>query len=276
MDVHLTLVREQIDFTTLRVVSGDGSSKDAAAPVPAAASAGAQTVGAQLEAERNDQLELSEAAVAQWRAAVAADSAAEAASARVTTVTTVSITITAETKDERDVDFSSVGDPHLSIREHGGGTDVTAKYDSQTDHTDLVSVDAIAGGYRAATVATAIGAGGVAFNAAAAVTMNGGADRVTLDKAGLTIESGGSVLSHLDLSAPIPLAGGGVVTRRADGAIMVRATAGRDDVETLLTENGNGVDVYGYTHGLAVTGDLADALAAVHPSSGSALRSSTT
>lgn len=160
----------------------------------------------------------------------------------------------------KDVDVSSVGDPHLGVvgtREgRAGDQPVDAHWDSMTAHDDLVHSNAIEGGYRVSTAVTQPGANGVTVNQSATVHTNFDQDAVTLNRDGsFAIYDDGRQL-QLGKGESATLSGDERVTVNQDGSLTVSASDGkRGTIATTLRANGQGVDVTTHAHEIALGGD---------------------
>jgi len=137
---------------------------------------------------------------------------------------------------------SSNGDPHLAFDgTTSAGASVEGKWDSMSSHSDLLSSDSFAGGYRVATQVTQSNAKGATQNASATVTTAGGATSVSMNANGsyLVTENGAAIT--LAQGQSTSLGNGESVTLEADGSLTVAdrsATGG--SISTTLRSNGDG------------------------------------
>lgn len=158
----------------------------------------------------------------------------------------------------QNADASSTGDPHLAFN----GTDLSgnaqhAHFDSMSGHADLLDSDSFAGGYGIATLTTQPGANGVTYNERATVSSDYGRTQVSLDKGGDAYVLQNGRRFSVDPGRSYDLGNGESVTRRADGSLEVRdRNAEGGSIVTLLTENGQGVDVHAHAYGVDLGGDL--------------------
>lgn len=158
------------------------------------------------------------------------------------------------------LDVSSTGDPHVAATGTRAGDcapAVNEHYDSMTAHTDLVDSADVAGGYRVSTAVTQPDAAGVTWNRSAAVHLNDGADRVTMNRDGsfIVVDDGAPV--QLSAGQTLQLSGGSTVSLGTDGALTVAATGiNGGTIATTLRANGNGVDVSTHAQNITVGGDV--------------------
>lgn len=140
---------------------------------------------------------------------------------------------------------SSVGDPHLTFN----GTDALGQAhhyhrNSMRGHRNLLHSDSFQGGYRIATQTTQPGANGVTYNQSVAIATRGGATQVSLDRSGAaTILQNGETTALGD-GQSVDLGGGESVRRDRNGTVYVDDSNGSGgSISTVLSDNGNGVDV---------------------------------
>lgn len=153
---------------------------------------------------------------------------------------------------------SSTGDPHLSFNgTDGSGATRQARFDSMTGHGDLLDSDSFAGGYQISTSVTQPGANGVTYNQQATISTGFGSTQISLDKNGnATVMQNGQTLSLAD-GQSYDLGSGQMVTRNANGTVVVRDDNGMGgSVTTTLSANGSGVDVSTQAANVDLGGDL--------------------
>jgi uncharacterized cupin superfamily protein len=153
---------------------------------------------------------------------------------------------------------SSAGDPHLEFdgTMQSGQTE-RSKFDSMCGHVDLLDSGSFAGGYRISTMTTVPNAAGVTYNQEAAVSTDDGETRVSLDDAGQAYVIEGSQRFALAGGQSVQLGHGEYVSRAASGSVTVSDDNGYGgSISTVLSENGNGVDVRVSAQNVRLGGDL--------------------
>lgn len=153
---------------------------------------------------------------------------------------------------------SSTGDPHLAFAGTSNGQSTNWRFDSMTDHADLLDSDSFDGGFQISTVATQPNANGVSFNQRASVATQNGATQVSLDRNGVaSITNNGAAVS-IAKGQTLDLGGGETVTENADGSLRVDENDGfgSDISTTLQAKDGAGVDVSVTAQNVDLGGDL--------------------
>lgn len=153
---------------------------------------------------------------------------------------------------------ASVGDPHLSFSgtTDTGATDST-HFNSMTGHSDLLDSDSFGGGYQISTSVTQPGPSGVTYNQQATIATNFGNTQVSLDKNGnATIVQNGQTITLAD-GQSYNLGNGEVVTRNANGNVVVTDDDGMGgSITTTLSDAGQGVNVNAQASNVDLGGDL--------------------
>jgi len=154
---------------------------------------------------------------------------------------------------------SSAGDPHLSFNGTDGANHLeTSRFDSMTDHPDLLDSNSFRGGYRISTQVTSPNANGVTLNQSATLSTNFGRTRVSLDGSGnATITRCGQPVS-ITAGQTLDLGNGQTVTENVNGSLTIVNTApnGGKISTTLATNAAGGVDVSADATGVNLGGDL--------------------
>jgi hypothetical protein len=154
---------------------------------------------------------------------------------------------------------NSQGDPHLSFSGLDGSNHLeTSRFDSMTDHPDLLDSNSFAGRYQLSTRVGTPNASGATLNQSATITTNFGRTRVSLDGSGnASVTECGKSLA-LTAGQTLDLGHGQTVTKNGDGSLTVVNTnndGGR--ISTTLKPNAiGGVDVSADANGINLGGDL--------------------
>lgn len=144
---------------------------------------------------------------------------------------------------------SSTGDPHLDFNGR--------RWDSMTDHANLLNSDSFNGGLRIATQVTAPNANGVTMNGQAGVFTDNGQTGVTLDNEGNAALVRYGQSTAISDGQTFDLGNGETVARDADGTLHVVGDNGAGGrVATILRDSGGGVDVSAQASNVDLGGDL--------------------
>lgn len=153
---------------------------------------------------------------------------------------------------------SSVGDPHLAFDgTTADGAERQTRFDSMTDHPDLLDSNSFRGGFQIGTSVTQPGQHGVTWNRRAGITTDFGRTQISLDNNGKA-----SVVRN---GRPVWLAAGQTlqlnarenVTRNEDGSLVFSDDDGAGgSITTTLRDSGPGVDVSVNANGVELGGDL--------------------
>jgi len=154
---------------------------------------------------------------------------------------------------------NSQGDPHLSF----SGTDAsnhleTSRFDSMTDHPNLLNSNSFSGGYQLSTKVGAPQANGATLNQSATITTDYGRSAVSLNADGTTsIMRCGKPMTIAN-GQTLDLGHGETVTKNDDGSLAVTNTNSQGGrMTTMLRCNAaGGVDVSADATGVNLGGDL--------------------
>ncbi|MBV9403432.1 MAG: hypothetical protein JO018_06850 [Candidatus Eremiobacteraeota bacterium] len=154
---------------------------------------------------------------------------------------------------------ASQGDPHLSF----SGVDAnshfeTSRFDSMTDHPNLLDSNSIAGGYRLSTKVGAPLANGTTLNQRATISTNFGRTNVSMNGDGSVSISRCGKQEPIASGQTLNLGHGEAVTKNTDGSLTVVNTnsQGGRIATTLRPNSAGGVDVSADAHGVNLGGDL--------------------
>jgi hypothetical protein len=153
---------------------------------------------------------------------------------------------------------SSTGDPHLSFDGTGRhGHHRHSHFDNMRGESDLLHSNSFDGGYRISTMTTQPNANGATYNEEAAVTTGYGGTTVSLERNGMAnVRQDGSAFTLAD-GESLDLGDGESVRRDANGSVYITDTNGNGgSISTVLSENGNGVDVNVQAQNVQLGGDL--------------------
>lgn len=153
----------------------------------------------------------------------------------------------------------SAGDPHLSFNGVDRSNHVeTSRFDSMTDHSNLLDSNSFQGGYRVSTKVTSPNSNGVTLNQQATITTNFGRIHVSLDGNGnATITQCGQPRT-INPGQTLDLGNGQTVSKNSDGSLtVVNLNESGGKIATTLTANASGgVDVSADATGVNLGGDL--------------------
>ncbi|HEV2261729.1 MAG TPA: hypothetical protein VGR69_05515 [Candidatus Rubrimentiphilum sp.] len=152
---------------------------------------------------------------------------------------------------------SSTGDPHLAFNGTTANGTQQSRFDSMTDHWDLLDSNSVRGGFRLSTDVTQPNKDGVTYNRWASVATNDGRTQVSLDNRGNAQVCRNGNVSAISAGQSIQLGPNEKVTRNADGSLVIAETAqGGATITTTFTRNGSGVDVSVDASKVELGGDL--------------------
>jgi hypothetical protein len=144
---------------------------------------------------------------------------------------------------------SSTGDPHLAFNGQ--------RWDSMTDHPDLLNSDSFRGGLQIGTQVTQPNANGVTTNDHAWVTTDGGHTSVSLDRAGTAEILHDGTQTAIGNGQSIDLGNGETIVRDQDGTLHVQDDNGSGGrIATTLHSSNGGVDVNTQATNVDLGGDL--------------------
>ncbi len=154
---------------------------------------------------------------------------------------------------------ASQGDPHLSFSGLDGSNHLeTSRFDSMTDHPNLLNSSSFPGGYQLSTTVGAPRSNGATLNQSATIATNFGRTNVSMNGDGsVSISRCGKPLSIAD-GQTLDLGHGETATKNSDGSLTVvntNAQGGRI-ATTLKPNSSGGVDVSADANGVDLGGDL--------------------
>ena len=154
---------------------------------------------------------------------------------------------------------NSVGDPHLSFNGLDGNNHFeSSRFDSMTDHPNLLDSNSFLGGYQLSTKVGAPLSNGATFNQNATIVTNFGRTSVSMNGDGSVAISRCGQQVPIQNGQTIDLGQGETVTKNNDGSLTVvnTNTQGGRIATTLKPNSGGGVDVTADANGVNLGGDL--------------------
>lgn len=154
---------------------------------------------------------------------------------------------------------NSLGDPHLSFNGLDGNNHLeSSRFDSMTDHPNLLDSNSFPGGYQLSTKVGAPLSNGATFNQSATIATNFGRTSVTMNGDGSVAISRCGQQVAIQNGQTVDLGHGENVTQNNDGSLTVVNTnsQGGRIATTLKPNSGGGVDVTADANGVNLGGDL--------------------
>ncbi|MBV8689790.1 MAG: hypothetical protein JOZ59_06785 [Candidatus Eremiobacteraeota bacterium] len=154
---------------------------------------------------------------------------------------------------------TSQGDPHLSFSGVDGNNHFeTSRFDSMTDHPNLLDSNSFPGGYQLSTKVGAPLANGATLNQRATIATNFGRTQVSMNGDGSVSISRCGKQESIGNGQTLDLGHGESVTKNNDGSLTItnQNSQGGRITTTLKPNSAGGVDVAADANGVNLGGDL--------------------